>query len=142
MIVTINGKDTWSPNFVLTRKSETCRSFFTEIYGVDFYGCDDYGLPESEMARLADAIKEEFYDAAKYICDEYGLDAEKVYPGLGAGTNKGINSWAKDTAVSIENENEVNRPVHTMECLWDEIFMYIDAACRTAIAPAGWTFRH
>ena len=37
MIVTINGKDTWRPNFVLTRKSETCRSFFTEIYGVDFY---------------------------------------------------------------------------------------------------------
>ena len=69
MIVTINGKDTWRPNFVLTRKSETCRSFFTEIYGVDFYGCDDYGLPESEMARLADD------DAAKYICDEHGLDA-------------------------------------------------------------------
>lgn len=95
MIVTINGKDTWRPNFVPTRKSETCRSFFTEIYGVDFYGCDDYGLP-----------------------------------GLEAGTNKGINSWAKDTAVFIENENEVRRPAHTMECLWDEIFMYIDSACR------------
>ena len=83
------------------------------------------------MARLADAIKEEFYDAAKYICDEHGLDAEEVYPGLEAGTNKGINSWAKDTAVSIENENEVRRPAHTMERLWDEIYEYIDAACRT-----------
>ena len=131
MIVTINGKDTWRPNFVLTRKSETCRSFFTEIYGVDFYGCYDYGLPETEMAKLADAIKEEFYDAAMYICDEHGLDAEKVYPGLVAGTNKGINSWAKDTAVYIENENEVRRPAHTMERLWDEIYEYIDAACRT-----------
>ena len=88
MIVTINGKDTWRPNFVLTRKSESCRSFFTEIYGVDFYGCDDYGLTETEMAKLADAIREEFYDAAKYICDEHGLDAEKVYPGLEAGTTK------------------------------------------------------
>ena len=29
MIVRINGKDTWRPNFVRTRKSETCRSFFT-----------------------------------------------------------------------------------------------------------------
>ena len=104
MIVTINGKDTWRPNFVLTRKSETCRSFFTEIYGVDFYGCDDYGL-----------------------------DAEKVYPGLEAGTNKGINSWAKDTAVFIENENEVSRPVYTMGFLCDEIFMYIDIACSTAL---------
>ena len=133
MIVTINGKDTWRPNFVRTRKSETCRSFFTEIYGVDFYGCDDYGLPGSEMARLADAIKEEFYDAAKYICDERGLDAEKVYPGLVAGTNKGINSLAKDTAVFIENENEVRRPPYTMERLWDEILMYIDSACRTGV---------
>ena len=131
MIVTINGKDTWRPNPVMARKSETCRSFFTEFYGVDFYGCDDYGLPESEMARLVDAIKEEFYDAAMYICDEHGLDAEKGYPGLVAGTNKGINSWAKDTAVYIENENEVRRPAHTMERLWDEIFMYIDSACRT-----------
>ena len=130
MIVTINGKDTWRPNFVRTRKSETCRSFFTEIYGVDFYGCDDYGLPETEMARLADAIKEEFYDAAMYICDEHRLDAEKVYPGLVAGTNKGITSWAKAPAVYIENENEVRRP-YTMERLWDEIFMYIDSACRT-----------
>ena len=133
MIVTINGKDTWRPNFVRTRKSETCRSFFTEIYGVDFYGCDDYGLPETEMAKLADAIKEEFYDAAMYICNEYGLDAEKVYPGVVAGTNKGINSWAKDTAVYIENENEVRRPAHTMERLWDEIYEYIDAACRTGV---------
>ena len=133
MIVTINGKDTWRPNFVRTRKSETCRSFFTEIYGVDFYGCDDYGLPETEMARLVDAIKEEFYDAAMYICDERGLDAERVYPGLVAGTNKGINSWAKDTAVYIENENEVRRPAYTMERLWDEIFMYIDSACRTGV---------
>ena len=133
MIVKINGKDTWRPNFVRTRKSETCRSFFTEIYGADFYGCDDYGLPETEMAKLADAIKEEFYDAAMYICDEHGLDAEKVYPGLVAGTNKGINSWAKDTAVYIENENEVRRPAYTMERLWDEIFMYSDAACRTGV---------
>ena len=131
MIVTINGKDTWRPNFVLTRKSETCRSFFTETYGADFYGCDDYGLPETEMAKLADAIKEEFCYAAKYICDAHGLDAEKVYPGLVAGTNKGINSWAKDTAVSIENEMEASRPAHTMERLWEEIYEYIDAACRT-----------
>ena len=128
MIVTINGKDTWRPNFAMARKSETCREFFTEIY---FYGCDDYGLSETEMARLADAIKEEFYDAAKYICDEHGLDAEKVFPGLEAGTNKGINRWAKDTAVSIENENVASRPAHTMERLWDEIYEYIDAACRT-----------
>ena len=128
MIVTINGKDTWRPNFVMARKSETCREFFTEIY---FYGCDDYGLSETEMARLADAIKEEFYDAAKYICDEHGLDAEKVFPGLEAGTNKGINSWAKDTAVYIENENVARRPPYTMERLWDEIYEYIDAACRT-----------
>ena len=131
MIVTINGKATWRPNFVRTRKSETCRRFFTEFYGVDFYGCDDFGLPETEMAKLADAIKEEFCYAAKYICDARGLDAEKVYPGLYAGTNKGINSWAKDTAVSIENENVASRPVHTMERLWDEIYEYIDAACRT-----------
>ena len=130
MIVTINGKDTWRPNFVLTHKPEKCRELFTEIYGVDFYGCDDYGLPETEMAKLADAIKEEFYDAAKYICDEHGLDAEEVYPGLEAGTNKGINSWAKDTAVYIENENEVRRPAYTMERLWDEIYEYIDSACR------------
>ena len=99
MIVTINGKDTWRPNFVRTRKSETCREFFTEIYGVDFYGCDDYGLPESEMAKLADAIKEEFFDAAVYI----------------------------------ENENEVRRPAYTMERLWDEIYKYIDSACRTGV---------
>ena len=70
MIVTINGKDTWCPNFVMARKSETCRSFFTEIYGVDFHGCDDYGLPESEMARLADAIKEEFYEIGRASCRE------------------------------------------------------------------------
>ena len=76
MIVTINGKDTWRPNFVMAREPESCREFFTEIYGVDFYGCDDYGLPETEMAKLADAIREEFYDAAKYICDKHGLDAE------------------------------------------------------------------
>ena len=82
MIVTINGKDTWRPNFVLTRKSETCRSFFTEIYGVDFYGCDDYGLPESEMARLADAIKKECHGTAECVCDAAGLDAETGYPGL------------------------------------------------------------
>ena len=56
MIVTINGKDTWRPNFVRTRKSEPCRRFFTEIYSEDFYGRDDYGLPETEMARHADAI--------------------------------------------------------------------------------------
>ena len=62
---------------------------------------------------------------------EHGLDAEKVYPGLEAGTNKGINSWAKDTAVFIENENEVRRPAYTMERLWDEIYEYIDSACRT-----------
>ena len=80
MIVTINGKDTWRPNFVMARP-ESCREFFTEIYDVDFYRCDDYGLPETEMAKLADAIREEFYDAAKYICDEHGLNAEKVYPG-------------------------------------------------------------
>ena len=133
MIVTINGKDTWRPNVVMARKSETCRSFFTEIYGVDFCGCDDYGLPETEMAKLTDAIKEEFFDAAIYICDEHGLGVEKVYPGIVAGTNKGINSWAKDTAVYIENENEVRRPALTMERLWDEIFMYIDAACRTGV---------
>ena len=48
-----------------------------------------------------------------------------------AGTNKGINSWAKDTAVYIENENEVRRPAHTMERLWDEIYKYNDSACRT-----------
>lgn len=126
MIVTINGKDTWRPNFVMARGPESCREFFTDIY---LYGCDD-ALSESEMARLADAIKEEFYDAAKYICDERGLDAEKVFPGLEAGTNKGINSWAKDTAVSIDNENEVSRPAHMMEWLWDEIYEYIDSACR------------
>ena len=130
MIVTINGKDTWRPNFAMVREPESCREFFAEIYGVDFYGCDDYGLPESEMAKLADAIKEEFYDAAMYICDEHGLVAEEVYPGLEAGTNKGINSWAKDTAVYIENENEARRPALTMERLWDEIYKYIDAACR------------
>ena len=65
-----------------------------------------------------------------YICDEHGLDAEKVFPGLEAGTNKSITSWAKDTAVYIENENEVRHPPYTMERLWDEIFMYIDTACR------------
>ena len=31
----------------------------------------------------------------------------------------------------IENENEVRRPAYTMEKLWDEIYKYIDAACRT-----------
>ena len=93
------------------------------------------------MAKLADAIREEFYDAAMYICDEHGLDAEKVYPGLVAGTNKGINSWAKDTAVFIENENEVRRPAHTMERLWDEIFMYrseerrVGKECRSRWSP-------
>ena len=63
-----------------------------------------------------------------------GLMPEKVYPGaLRQARTKGINSWAKDTAVFIENENEVRRPAHTMEKLWDEIFMYIDAACRTGV---------
>ena len=62
-----------------------------------------------------------------------GLTRKKFIRGLEAGTNKGINSWAKVIAVLIENENEVSRPVHTMECLWDEIYEYIDAACRTGV---------
>lgn len=33
----------------------------------------------------------------------------------------------------IENENEVRRPAYTMKRLWDEIFMYIDSACRTGV---------
>ena len=54
----------------------------------------------------------------------------KVSPGRDVWTYKGINSWAKDTAVFIGNQNEVSRPGYTMERLWDEIFMYIDSACR------------